>query len=404
MTYEQIITDLRNKIYHPVYFLMGEEPYYIDALTDLIEDSILTPAEKGFNQTVVYGRDVTIAEIVAMARRYPMMANYQVVIVKEAQDLFKANDIQRLMDVIKVNETLESAKFARILPVIREKNLRNASDAAKAMGSEKSQDLKLLDELFSHIQYLSSEPAKKYAGLINLLDHPVKSTILVFAYKYAKLDRRRSFAKKLEQSGVLFESTRLYENKIPEWITYYLRERRYAIDIPATALLTEYLGTDLARIANELQKLIINIPEGTRIDTSLIEKYIGISKDYNVFELQKALGAGDMHRTMQIVNYFAANSKENPVVKTIAMLFGFFTKLLLLHSQKDKSPQALAAVLSINPFFVKDYLQAARVYPEARVEAVIRLLREYDMKAKGVGNVSLQDAELTRELIYRIMH
>lgn len=404
MTYQQIISDLKKKIYHPIYFLMGEEPYYIDAITQEIEENLLSQAEKGFNQTIVYGRDTDLGNLVGMARRFPMMANYQVIIVKEAQDLLKTIDIQKLQDVIKARETLETARNKKLLEEIREHKLKTLSEAIKHLNVSKPQDIKALEEVFENIQYLSSDGNRKYAGLVDLLDNPVSSTILVFAYKYGKLDRRKAFTKKLESAGVLFESTKIYENKIPDWITTYLREREYLIEEAATALLSEYLGADLSRIANELQKLIINVPPNSRIDSTHIEKYIGISKEYNIFELQKALGSGNKVKSIQIANHFAVNAKENPVVKTIAMLFGFFSKIMILHSLKDRSPNALASALSVNPYFVKDYQQAARTFPEQKLEQIMRLLQEYDMKAKGVGNISTQDGELTKELIYRIMN
>ena len=404
MTFDQIITDLRNKIYFPVYFLMGEEPYYIDAIIDILEEEVLTPAEKGFNQTVLYGREVNLGQVTALARNYPMMANYQVIIVKEAQDLFRRNDLDKIQAVIKAKEALDTPRNRKILDQVRQRKLVSPADAARTLGMDKPTDMKVLEEVFEHINLLNAESGKGYVELINLLDNPVKSTILVFGYKYEKLDKRKALAKKLEKSGVLFESTRLYDNKIPDWIASYLRQKKYNIEIPAAALLAEYLGNDLSRIANELDKLVINLPAGTRVNSDHIEANIGISKEYNIFELQKAIGSGDTGRAQRIVNYFGANEKENPAVKTIAILFSYFSKLLIYHGLSDHSPNNIASALSVHPYFVKDYQQAASRYTRPKLEHVIGLLYEFDLRSKGVNNISAKDGELTRELIFRIMH
>ncbi|HRY97536.1 MAG TPA: DNA polymerase III subunit delta [Bacteroidales bacterium] len=404
MTFDQIITDLRNKIYHPVYFLMGEESYYIDVISDIIEEEVLSPAEKGFNLTVLYGRDSSLAQVVALARNYPMMANYQVIIVREAQDLFRKQDHDKLQALIKAQEGLETPRNRKIAEQVRELKLVNAAEAARRLGMDKPSDQKVLEEVFGHMGLIAGETGKGLVELLGLLDRPVKSTILVFAYKYEKLDRRKAFAKKLEKSGVLFESVRLYDNKVPEWIAAYLRKKGYGIEIPTTVLLAEYLGNDLSRIANELEKLVINLPKGSKVNSDHVEANIGISKEYNIFELQKALGAGDTARAQRIVNHFAANARENPAVKTIAILFSWFSKLLILHSLTDRNPNSIASALSINPYFVKDYQQAAQRYSRARLEYIIQLLQSYDMKSKGLDNASADDGELTRELIFRIMH
>lgn len=404
MTFDQIITDLRNKIYHPVYFLMGEEPYYIDAISDLIESEVLNPAEKGFNLTVLYGRDTTLAQVTSLARNYPMMANYQVIIVREAQDLFRRNDLDKLQAIIKAQEVLDGPRNRKILDQIKQLKPVNAADAIRKLGMDKPSDKKVLEEVYENLNILNAEAGKGLVELVNLLDKPVKSTILVFAYKYDKLDRRKAFAKKLEKSGVLFESTRLYDNKIPEWIAAYLRKKGYGIEIPTTVLLAEYLGNDLGRIANELDKLTINLAAGIKVNNDHVEANIGISKEFNVFELQKALGTGDVVRAQRIVNYFAANSKENPAVKTIAILYSWFSKLMIYHSLTDRNPNSIAAALSVNPYFVKDYQLAAQRYPRPRLEKVMELLHVYDLKSKGVNTGAIDDGELTRELIFRITH
>lgn len=332
MKFEQIVADLKNKIYYPVYFLQGDEPYFIDYISDYAENNILNEAEKEFDQTVLYGRDVNPGLIIDTARRYPMMSGYQVVIVREAQEI------------------------------------------------------DMIEELQAYVE------------------KPLKSTILILAYKYQKTDKRKSFAKSIEKNGVLFDSMKLYDNQVPAWITSQIRSRGYDIAPRACALLAEYLGSDLARIVNELEKLVINIPAGATVSEELIERNIGISKDYNVFELQSALGTRDVLKANRIIAYFAANPKQNPTVVVMTVLYGFFVKLMIYHQLNDKSRNNAASVLSVNPFFVKDYAEAASNYSLARLRQVIALLRQYDLRVKGVNNASTNDGQLLKELIYKILH
>jgi DNA polymerase-3 subunit delta len=332
MTFDQIIGDIKRKIYHPVYLLHGEEPYFIDAITGLIEESVLTDAEKEFNQTVVYGRETDPGAIIDMARRFPMMANYQVVIIREAQDIENIEELQ---------------------PYI---------------------------------------------------EKPQPSTILVIACKYKKIDQRKSFAKSVDKAGVLFESKRIYENKVPAWISKQILIRGYSIRPEACQLLAEHLGNDLGRINNELEKLLINLPAGRAIDAAIIERNIGINKDYNIFELQNALGTRDVVKANRIISYFAANTKQNPMIVVLTVLFGFFMKLMIYHQLPDKSENVAAAALSVNPFFVKDYVMAAQNYSFRRLRAIIGLLREYDLRLKGINNGSTEESELLRELVYKILH
>jgi DNA polymerase III subunit delta len=332
MTFEQIIGDIKKKIYYPVYLLHGEEPYFIDAIAELLEASVLTASEKEFNQTVVYGRDTDPGRIIDMARRFPMMANYQLVIVKEAQDIDKIENLQPYVE------------------------------------------------------------------------KPQPSTLLVIAYKYKKIDQRKGFAKSVAKSGVIFESSRLYDNKIPGWVNEQVAAIGFSIRPEASQLLAEYLGSDLGRIHNELEKLVISLPAGSVIDTSLIERNIGISKDYNIFELQNALGDKDVAKANRIITYFAANTRQNPMIVVLTVLFGFFMKLMIYHQIQDKSQKNVAAELSINPFFVKDYARAAQNYSFKRLRAIIGLLREYDLRLKGVNNGSTEESELLRELVYKILH
>jgi DNA polymerase III subunit delta len=332
MTYEQIIDKLKNKIYYPVYFLSGEEAYYIDEISDYIEKNVLTETEKEFNQTVIYGRDTSVQAVVSAAKRYPMMANYQVVIVKEAQNIEKIED------------------------------------------------------------------------LASYVEHPLHSTLLVINYKYKKIDKRKTFAKMLEKNCVLFESKKLYDNQVPAWIAGFVSQKGYRITSKATAMLAEYLGTDLGKIVNEVSKLVLNIPGKSEINENLVEQNIGISKDFNIFELNNAIGTRNIVKANQIANYFAANPKENPLVKTIIMLFSYFSKILIFHQLADKSRNNVASALSVSPAFVKDYETAARNYSPKKLVQIVSILREYDLKSKGVNNISTSEGELLREMLFKILH
>jgi DNA polymerase-3 subunit delta len=333
VTYEEIISDLKNRIFKPVYFLAGEEPYFIDLISDYIEDKVLTETDKAFNQIIIYGDDTNIAAIIDTARRFPMMSSHQVVIVKEAQSL------------------------------------------------------------------------KKIEDLAFYLEKPLLSTILVFCYKYKSIDKRTKLFKILESNAVYFESPRLRDYQIPAWIERYLMTRGIKTDPSASAMLTEYLGTDLHKIANELEKLIITLPSGKPVITNaLIEKNIGISKDYNNFELQKAIGEKNILKSNMIIRYFADNPKDNPITLTIASLFGFFSKLLTYHYLADKSKNNVAATLKVNPFFVKDYESAALKYNAKKTVQIISLLRTFDMRSKGFGDPGTDSGDLLKELVYRILH
>lgn len=333
VTYEEIISDLKNRIFKPVYFLAGEEPYYIDLITKYIEEKVLSDAEKAFNQIIIYGEETSIPAIIETSRRFPMMASHQVVIIKEAQSL------------------------------------------------------------------------KKIEDLILYLEKPLLSTILVFNYKYKVIDKRTKLYKALEAHAVYFESVRLRDYQVPPWIERYLMAKGIKTDPSASAMLTEFLGTDLHKIANELDKLIITLPAGKPvITTSLIEKNIGISKDYNNFELQKTVGEKNVLKANMIVHYFANNPKDNPITLTISSLFGFFSKLLTYHYLTDKSKNNVAAVLKVNPFFVKDYETSAMKYNVSKTVQIISLLRTYDMKSKGYGDLSTEPGALLKELVYKILH
>lgn len=331
MTYEQILSDIKKQIYHPVYFLMGEEPYFIDSISDAIESTVLDEADKAFNQVILYGKDVNVHDIVTQARNYPMMGNYLVVIVKEAQDVKNIEEMEPYLELIP------------------------------------------------------------------------QTTILVINYKYKKLDKRLKLAKTLDKNYVLFESKKLYDNAIPQWIVNYLGGRNYRISQKACQMLADFLGTDLHKIKNELEKLIVAVPQKKEIDDNDVEYNIGISKDFNIFELQKAISFGDFAKAVQIINYFGDNPKDNPLIASVIILYGYYCKLLKLHYSSDKSKNAVASVLGVNPFFVGDYLEAARRYSIKKCVENIAVLREFDLKSKGYGVGDIDQKELYREMIYKLM-
>jgi DNA polymerase III subunit delta len=340
ISYKDILVDLEKKLYHPVYFFCGEEPYYIDILSQFIEKNILDEGEREFNQMIFYGRESNIATVLDAAYRFPMMSNYQIVIVKEAQEM---------------------------------------RDLLTGGGEDKNM-------------------------LLTYLEKPQKSTILVFCYKYKKLDMRTAAAKRLSKNAVFFDSPKLYDRQIPAWIEGYLKEKGYIIGHKALALLAEYLGSDLSKIANEVSKLMINLEPPAEITSADIEANIGISKDYNIFELQTALGSRDMGKTLQIIDYFASNTKDNPFVLTVVSLYNYFNKLFILHSLRDKSRNNVAAKLGVSPYFVGDYEKSAKAYSPATLQKIFHCLREYDLKSKGVGNATISEQELYKEFILKLMY
>ncbi len=353
-TFEAILKDLKNKVYHPVYFLTGDEPYFIDELAHAIETGVLSDMEKEFNQTILYGRDVDVKTIVSHAKRYPMMANYQVVIVREAQD------IKNLFPKKGADEEAEDESGS-------------APDADR--------------DLF--FEYLSN---------------PLKSTLLVLCYKYKKADKRTKSGKILDKAGVLFESKKLYDDKIAGWISAYVKNKGFRIDDEAAVLLGEYLGVELSKVSNELDKLMIGRKPGTVLDSDLIEKNIGISKDFNVFELQKAFTKKDVYKANMIVDYFGKNPKNNPMVLTLAALNSFFTKIISVHVYKNKPGVNLAQNLGVNPFFLRDYEMAARTFSIDHCVKIISWIQECDLKSKGMGNSSATDHENLQELVFKILH
>jgi len=242
---------------------------------------------------------------------------------------------------------------------------------------------------------------KSINPLLNYLENPLPSTILVFCYKYGKFDKRKKTYKAIEKNGLVFESVPMYDNKIPDWIEGYISKKGFRISQQATYMLSEYLGNDLSKIANELEKLLLNVSQGQEISLGLVQSNIGISKEYNVFELQAALGKKDVLKVNQIVNYFEANPKANPIVLVLGNLNNFFSKVLAFHYVRDRSN--MARELGVNPYFVKDYEQAARSYDKFKTMNIISYLREYDLKSKGVDS-NAEDGALLKELMFKILH
>jgi DNA polymerase III subunit delta len=329
----KIINDIKAGNIKPIYFLMGDEPYYIDKLTEYIEQNVLQEHERDFNQTILYGRDVTIEDVVGNAKRFPMMAERQVVVVREAQELSRT-----------------------------------------------------IDKLESYVE------------------NPQPTTVLVFAYKYKTLDKRKKVTKLLDKHGVVFESKKMYDNQVGTWISRVLQGKGYTIEPKANAMLVEFLGNDLSRISNELNKLQIILPKGHTINPKDIEENIGFSKDFNVFELQNALGSKNQLKAYQIAQYFADNPKDNPMVVTTSLVFSFFVKLLKYHGLKDKNPKNVASVLGVSPFFLKDYDVALRNYPMRKVSSIVATLRDVDVKSKGVCANALSTHDLLKEMLVKIFN
>ncbi|MFZ4543500.1 MAG: DNA polymerase III subunit delta [Saprospiraceae bacterium] len=332
MTYQEIVQQISTRKFQPVYLLQGDEPFYIDELTTLFEDKVLSEGEKAFNFTMFYGEETDFRSVVDTARRYPMMCEYQLVIVREAQEM------------------------------------------------------KTLGELSAYVE------------------KPTPSTILVICHKHKKIDARTNAGKILNQKSEVFESKKLYDNQVPDWIINYLKDQKLNIKPDSAAMLSEYLGNDLSRIVNELQKLSMNLPVGTYISAEHIEKYIGISKEYNVFELTKALSSRDISKCNKIVLHLNENSKRNPFIATVATIYGFFSKVYMLHFLKGRSPTEQVKALGVkSEWAMKEHLAATRFYSPEKVEYIIGQLSTYDLRAKGVNNVNTGEEELLRELIAKIL-
>jgi DNA polymerase-3 subunit delta len=333
MTHTQIIDQIKKKIYHPIYFLEGDESYFIDEVMSLLEERVLTEGEKAFNLSIFYGRDTDPQSLMNTCRQYPMGSDFQLVLLKEAQSM------------------------------------------------------------------------SKLEGIISYIENPLKSTVLVLAYKYGKLDRRTQFSKSLIRNALHLESKKLYDDKIPSWIQEYVSSKGYRIDARASQLLADYLGNDLGKISGELGKLMVGLESGSRIEADRIESNIGISREYNVFELGMALSRRDIDRVYRIIFYFSANPKENPLVVIIGFLGSFFSKVLAYHYMKGQSKEGIASKLGINPYFISQYENAAQNFPLASLVSIISGIRQADIQSKGVGTApNTRDSDILKELIYKILH
>lgn len=345
MPVRKILADLRAGHYKPVYFLQGEEPFYIDRISDYIAEHALTEDEKSFNQTVLYGLDTDISTIVSEAKRFPMMAQRQVVIIKEAQ------------------------RIRNLIP--------------------------------------SGEDAK--SELLSYLENPQPTTVLVFCHKYKKIDSRKKIGKGIkaavEKQGVFFTSDKIKDWNLSSWISEHVQALGYHIDPRTATILAEYLGNDLGKIDNELGKLFIDLEAGGTITPDLIERNIGISKDYNVFELQNAILHRDVNKANRIIIHFAHNIKDHPIQMLVATLHGFFYKIMLLqYLQKRNRANEAASVLRVSPYFLKDYQMGARNFTDKKLKSIFKYLREADNKSKGIDNVSTNAGDLMKELMFKVLH
>ena len=334
-TYESICKDIADRKYAPVYVLMGEEPFFIDQITDLLVDNVLTEEERDFNQSIFYGADADAVSVINAARRFPMMAEHQLIVVKEAQLM---RDIELLTAYVK---------------------------------------------------------------------HPLASTVLVINYKYKSLDRRKTLAAAVEKNGILFESKKIPDYKMPGFITGLLQQRSLSIDVKAAQMLSDFLGNDLNRLSKELDKLAIIMAEtgSKRVTPELIERNRGVSKEYNNFELIKALSAKDVLKANRIAEFFDKNPKNNPLQMTLAVLFNYFSNLLIAYYSKDKSESGLMAAMGLRSAFqLKDYQMGMKHYSAMKVFLSIGESRKTDASSKGVDNASVSDADLLKELLYKIMH
>ena len=331
-TVQSILNEIKSGKIHPIYFLMGEESFFIDQISTFIETSVLDETQRGFDQTVLYGKDTTVDDIISIAKRYPMIATRQVVIVKEAQNL---------------SRTIE-----QFLPYV---------------------------------------------------NNPQQTTTLVFCYKYKSIDKRKALYKALSKAHIVFESNKIYDSKIPSFISGVLQNRNLKITPKASYLLADFLGNDLSKISNELEKLQLVIAANDTITPELIQENIGISKDYNNFELQKAIAQLNRKKAYQIVRYFSENTNQHPMVVTVATLYSFFTKLMTLHTVTDRNPKTLSRAIGVNPYFLDDYVTAAKNFPMRRISGVFQTLRIMDTKSKGV-EANLKPKDLYNELIFRILN
>lgn len=331
MAAEKILAEWKKKQFKPVYWLEGEEDFYIDQLVNYAEHQILTEAEAGFNLTVFYGKDANWADIVNACRRYPMFSERQVVLLKEAQHM---RDIEKL------------------------------------------------------------EP---------YIESPLSSTVFVVSYKEKKVDGRTSLSKTLKKKAEVLTTKKMYENQLPDWTNDLVHSKGYEIHPKALLLLVDHIGNDLSRIQNEVDKILVNLGSRKNITEDDIEKYVGVSKEYNPFELQAAIVKKDLSKAIRIIQYFEANPKAAPIQLILPTLYNLFSRTYMYFGQSAKDEKSVAAALGVSPFFVKDYLATAKNYGYEGVEASLLLLHEYNLKSVGVNNPGHGDAALMKELVFKMM-
>jgi DNA polymerase-3 subunit delta len=333
-TFEEIKATIAARNYSPVYLFMGDEPYYIDELTNLLVNAVIPEAEKDFNQHILYGMETDTASVITLARSFPMMSDFQLVVIKEAQGLKK------------------------------------------------------IEELEIYVK------------------NPLKTTVLALNYKNGSLDKRKKLYAGIDKNGVVLESKKIPEYKIPAFVQSYFKQKGFGIDAKPAQMLSDFLGNNLSKLVNEMDKLLLSVPANEkRITAELIERNIGISKDYNNFELLKAVVEKNVLKANRIADYFEKNPKNNPLIVTLIVLFNFFSNLMICYWEKDKSEVGIAAALGFRQTFqAKDYVTALRNYNAFKAMQIVELLRRYDAKAKGVDNVSTPDGELLKELIYKMLH
>jgi DNA polymerase III subunit delta len=336
-TPEQALKEIRQKKIQPLYFIHGDEPYYIEKIIDELEQVVVPEAEKGFNQFMLFGKDIEVGTILNSARRFPFMAERQLVMVKEAQQISGLDN--------------------------KEKNA-------------------MLEE---------------YAL------RPLSSTILAICFQ-GSFDSRKALLKAFDKNGVIVHCKKLYDNKLPDWVGEYARTKGMKISIKAVQMLVENIGNDLKRITSEIDKIMLNLKANEEVSAAVVEKFVGISKEYNVFELQKAFTQRDVLKANKIANYLAANTKENPLPPILIILYNFFSKVLILHGTADKSESNLASVLGVNPFFVKDYMATARAYNVGQLAQAIKAIRHADNCSKGIEGGAANEEAVLKELVFNVLH
>lgn len=331
MAVEKIIAEWKKGVFKPVYWLEGEEEYFIDKVMDYAEHHLLPESEASFNLSVFYGRDSSWADIVNACRRYPMFAERQVVLLKEAQQM---RDIEKLEGYV---------------------------------------------------------------------DNPLPSTVFVVSYKDKKVDGRTKFAKTLKEKGVFISTKKIYDSQLPEWTQELLRSKELTISPKGLALLIDHIGNDLSRIENEIEKISVNLGKRKSITEEDIEEFVGVSKDFNVFELQAALAKKDLPKSIRIIQYFESNPKAAPIQLVLPSLYSFFSKVFMVFGAGSQDEKAVASALGVSPFFVKDYMQAARTYDYSGVEKILLLLHQYNLKSIGINAAGTEDASLLKEMVYKIV-